>query len=272
MVQPLPHDLEAAVAAARARLGPYAAVSFRESVASTNDVALEEAAAGRAEGVSIVADVQTAGRGRRGHEWFSPPGAGLYLSVIVRPRVDASDLALVTLASGAAVAEAVADVTGLPVELKWPNDVVIGRPWRKLGGLLCETSLSGPRIDAVVVGIGINVTPASYPPALRARATSIEGELGRSVDRAPVLVAVLTRLKAAMALVHAGDREGILRAWRVFGASGLDRAAVRWEDGGHERRGRARDLDRDGALLVEVDGGLERIVAGEVTWETWSRG
>jgi BirA family biotin operon repressor/biotin-[acetyl-CoA-carboxylase] ligase len=96
------------------------------------------------------------------------------------------------------VAEAVSQTAGRPVELKWPNDVVIGRPWRKVGGLLCESVATGGRIEAVVVGIGINLRSAAYPAEIAHRATSIETELGRPVDRASLVVACLGRLRAAV--------------------------------------------------------------------------
>jgi BirA family biotin operon repressor/biotin-[acetyl-CoA-carboxylase] ligase len=265
-------DLRAAVEAARPRLGAYADVTFRAVVDSTNDWALEAAAKGRPEGTAIVAEAQTAGRGRRGHTWFSPAGCGLYVSVVTRPSLEAGDIPFVTLAAGVAVAQAVSRVSALPIELKWPNDLVIGWPWRKCGGILSETSSRERGVDAVVVGIGLNLTPASYPPALAPSVTSIEGELGRPMDRARLLVELLAELKEVMGLVGAGRRDRILDAWRRFGATGLDRAAVHWLDQGIERRGLTRGLDHDGALLVESGGHLERILAGTVTWEQWTRG
>lgn len=225
------------------------------------------AAAGASEGTAVLADVQRLGRGRRGREWFSPPGAGVYLSCVIRPGDGGSTLALLTLAAGVATAEAIRSATGLPIELKWPNDVVIGRPWRKLGGILCESVGAGARVDAVVVGIGLNLRPAAYPRELRDRATSIEAELGRSVERALMVVECLAQLTAAASRLRAGDTASVLGSWRRLGASGLDGTCVRWHDQGVERSGRARDIDDDGALLVERGGRVERIIAGEVTWD-----
>src|SRR6185295_3237561 len=185
--EPLPPDLARAIADAAPGLGPFAHVTYLAETASTNDVALSLAATGAPEGTAVLADLQRAGRGRRGREWFSPPGAGMYLSVVVRPGSLAGRLSIVTLAAGVAAAQAVHASTSLPVELKWPNDLVIGRPWRKLGGLLCESVGAGASVDAVVVGIGINVRSASYPLELADRATAIETELGRAVDRGAVV-------------------------------------------------------------------------------------
>jgi BirA family biotin operon repressor/biotin-[acetyl-CoA-carboxylase] ligase len=273
MSDSLPVDLSRALAEAAPRLGNFADVRYFAELDSTNDTALSLSATGAAEGTSVLADAQRAGRGRRGHAWFSPPGAGMYLSLIVRPgHGDGAGMALslVTLAAGVAAAEAVSQVSGLPVELKWPNDVVIGRPWRKVGGLLCESVATGGRIEAVVIGIGINVRPAAYPAEIAHRATSIETELGRPVDRASLVVACLGRLRAAMEQLRAGRGDGVCREWRRFGRAGLAAAPVRWRDQGAVRTGTAHDIAEDGALLVERDGRVERLIAGDVTWDRLS--
>ncbi len=177
MTFPLPADLAEALDAAPGGLA-HASLRYFPEVSSTNDIALRLAETGAPEGTAVLADVQRAGRGRRGRIWFSPPGAGLYLSCVVRGGRGAA-LPLVSLAAGVATAEAVVAVTGLPVGLKWPNDLVIGRPWRKLAGILCESTGIGTQPDAVVVGIGVNLRSAAYPAELAGVATSIEVELGR---------------------------------------------------------------------------------------------
>jgi BirA family biotin operon repressor/biotin-[acetyl-CoA-carboxylase] ligase len=229
------------------------------------------AANGAPEGTVVVADQQRSGRGRRGRDWFSPPGAGVYLSAVVRPRGTAGSVPILTLAAGVAAARAVQLVTGLPLELKWPNDLVIGRPWRKLGGVLCETAGHGARIDAVVVGIGVNLLASAYPREIADRASSVEAELGRAVDRAPIVAAILETLATVVGHFHAGRLSVICGEWRTLAGPGLGGAAVRWIDRGVEHRGRARDIDVDGALLVESAGRVERLVAGEVRWEGLSR-
>jgi len=266
MFEPLPDEIAASLAAAEG-LGPFAAVRYRAEIGSTNDAAMSLALAGAPAGTSVLADRQTSGRGRRGHDWYSPPGAGIYLSVVVHPRVAADVLPVLTLAAGVAVAQAIRDVTGLLVELKWPNDVVIGRPWRKLAGVLCEGASAGATVDAVVVGIGLNVATASYPPVLASRATSLESELGRPIDRAPMVVALLKRLRAIMESLHSDGRVAISSAWREFGRLGFAGAHVRWRDATGERHGRPVDIDTDGALLVDVRSQIERVIAGEITWE-----
>jgi nicotinate-nucleotide pyrophosphorylase (carboxylating) len=238
-----------------------------DHVTSTNDVALEMAEQGAPDGTAVLADQQRAGRGRRGRTWFSPPGAGLYLSIVARPCDWVGGLALITLAAGVAAARGVTSASALPVELKWPNDLVVGRPWRKIGGVLCEAVAGARGPDAVVVGIGINLQPAAYPPEIADRASSLEVELGRPVDRSHLVEAIREELKAILARMRAGDAAWLLDAWRQLGAAGLAGAPVRWQDQRGWRQGIARDIDPDGALVVHVDGRRERVVAGEVVWD-----
>lgn len=273
----LPRDVADALESAAPRLGAFGQLRYFAAVDSTNDIALALAASGAPEGTAVLADVQHAGRGRRGRQWFSPPGAGMYLSVLLRPK-RSGQMSLLTLASGVAVARAIQANTALPVELKWPNDIVIGRPWRKLAGLLCEGSGTAANLDAVVVGIGINVSLAAYPPQLAQRATSLEAELGRPIDRASLVVECLAGLAAVAEDLRGGRTSAMLTEWRRLGRAGLDGAPVRWVEHGRERRGFARDIDVDGALLVETNDagsersrGVERLIAGEVMWERLSR-
>jgi BirA family biotin operon repressor/biotin-[acetyl-CoA-carboxylase] ligase len=236
----------------------------RHEVSSTNDDALALAAAGAPEGLAVLADAQRSGRGRQGRTWFSPPGAGVYLSIVARPPAPA--IPLLTLGAGVAAARAIVAATGLPVELKWPNDVVIGRPWRKLAGVLCEASGAGGAIDAVVIGIGINIRAAAYPPDLAGRATALEIELGRPVDRDALVVELLAELAALLDRCRAGEVSWIRDAWRGFARAGFG-ATVTWHADGVTCRGVAAGIADDGALLVETSSGRERIVAGEVLWE-----
>jgi BirA family biotin operon repressor/biotin-[acetyl-CoA-carboxylase] ligase len=267
----LPADLADALATAGPRLGESARLRYFADVDSTNDVAMALAASGAPEGTAVLADAQRAGRGRRGRSWFSPPGAGLYLSMVGRPGRSVPSLSLMTLAAGVAVADAVTATTRLPIEIKWPNDLVMGRPWRKLGGVLCEAVATGSRVDAVVIGIGLNLRHVDYPAEIADRATSIEAEWGRVVDRATLVVELLGRVGDAVRRLRSSDTTWVSREWRRFGRAGLSGAPVRWQAQGALHRGLARDVDVDGALLVERDGRVERLVAGEVLWERLSR-
>jgi BirA family biotin operon repressor/biotin-[acetyl-CoA-carboxylase] ligase len=263
----LPPDLAAAIARSADALGPFARLHYVAETTSTNDLALALAANGEPEGTSVIADVQRQGRGRRGREWFSPAEAGIYLSVVIRPRGEPSGWALLTLGIGVAAARAIRAQSGLPVELKWPNDLVIGRPWRKLGGVLCETAGARGAVEAVVAGLGVNLRRTAYPPDLADRATSIETELGRPIDRALLVAALLVESRAVVEHLHAGQRDEVRASWRTLAGDGLAGAAVSWQDQGRERRGRVEDIDDDGALLVRADGRVERVIAGDVLWD-----
>ncbi len=238
-----------------------------DSTTSTNDVAARLAESGAEEGTTVVAETQTAGRGRHGRIWFSPPGAGLYLSMIVRPSTamtsDANPASLLTIASGVAIAEAVHAVTGLPAQIKWPNDVVIGG--RKLAGILAESTMQAGALHFVVVGIGVNLHRTAYPPNLASRVTSIEAETSRPPDRAMMLAEILAAMGGRYADLRAGRFDAILSAWRRLAAS-LPGAHVEWESPAGMVRGRAQDIDRDGALLIRVGAKVERVVSGEVRW------
>lgn len=265
--EPLPDDLAGAIERAGAALGAFGRVRYTAEIGSTNDAALALALAGEAEGAAVVADAQRTGRGRRGRDWHSPPESGLYLSVIVRPPETPAALTLVTLGAGIAAVRAIGTATGLAVELKWPNDIVVGRPWRKIGGVLCEAATAGSRLQAIVIGFGINLRGRQLPAELTATATTLETELGRPVDRASLLVGVLEGTRDVMQDLHAGRVARVLDVWRSYGAAGLRGCAVHWQDGGRLRTGAAVDVDADGALLVASSGEVVRVVAGDLTWE-----
>ena len=233
-------------------------IRWYDSIPSTMDEAAALAAAGAAHGVVVAARHQTAGRGRRGATWQSPPDAGLYFSLIARPS-EIAPVALMSLAAGVAVRDGIAATTGLQAELKWPNDVLVGR--RKLAGILAEGHAIGTPGQAVVIGVGANLRPAAYSADVTARATSIEGELGRSIDRDAVFAAIVDGLLRCLALLEhdAGD---ILQAWRAASPTAVGTRVER--DG---RRGVTAGIDHSGALLITTATGVERIIAGELTWD-----
>lgn len=230
------------------------------SLPSTMDEAGRLADLGAPAGTVVVADEQTAGRGRRGHSWSSPAGAGLYLTYVARP---SRQVGLVTLAAGVGVQRGLASATGLETQLKWPNDVMVGR--RKLAGVLAEGVRLGQPEAAVLVGVGINVLTAAHPPDVDARATSLEAELGRAPDRELVLTAVLDGLGHAFASLERGGADGILEDWRALAPSAVG-TPVTWQDAGRPRTGITAGIDGTGALLVRTAEGLERIIAGDLEW------
>lgn len=265
----LPPDFAEALERARPRLGPLGSpILFFSTVGSTNDVAAALAADGGREGAVVVADTQTAGRGRRGRRWFSPPVSGLYVSVVLAPTraKSAPDraTALLTLAAGVALSEAIERATGLRPDLKWPNDLLIGR--RKLAGILAEgVAGSSSALESIVLGYGINVGPMRFAPELGDRATSLESELGHPVDRAMLCAETLAALAARYDGLLEGQFDAILDAWRSR-APGSRGARVRWETPAGPQSGITAGVDDRGALLVQAGDRTERIVGGEVTW------
>lgn len=228
------------------------------SLPSTMDTAAALTHDGAAHGVVVVADEQTAGRGRRGTQWASPVGAGLYFSFIARSG-NCVPSSLITLAAGVAVRDGIAASTGLAPGLKWPNDVIVGK--RKLAGILAEGLAIGTPAQAVIIGAGINVQPAAYPPDVAARATSLEGELGRAVDAEALLAAVLRSLWDRLALLDRSPGD-ILQAWRAAAPTAVG-TRVEWDG----RGGVTAGIDESGALLVRTADGIERIIAGELRWQ-----
>jgi BirA family biotin operon repressor/biotin-[acetyl-CoA-carboxylase] ligase len=240
---------------------------YFSEVGSTNDLAAGLAGGGAPEGTTVIAGRQTAGRGRLGRSWHSPPDAGLYVSVVIR---SPDAYPLITLAGGVAVADGIRSATGLPVDLKWPNDVVVsdGRAparRRKLAGILAEATSEGTGVQHVVLGFGINVRPVAWPSEIADRVTSLEVELGRHVDAGHVLGETLSILSTHLTALRRGERGPLLTRWRVLAptASG---ARIEWDVGGTRMSGLTSGIDEEGALLVRAGDRTERIIAGEVTW------
>jgi BirA family biotin operon repressor/biotin-[acetyl-CoA-carboxylase] ligase len=256
----VPSDVREELSRHTPRLGMFGRrVHWLETASSTNDVAARLAESGAEPGTLVVAEAQTSGRGRMGRAWFSPPGAGLYVSIVLRP----DPPALLTIAAGVALAEGIQASTGLQAEIKWPNDLLVGK--RKLAGILAEAAAQAGRLEFVILGFGVNLRPAAYPPALADRATSIEAELNRPADRAMILAEILAALSARCADLQQGRFDAILSAWRARTPS-LRGAHVEWDSPRGVERGRAEDIDDTGALLVRLDGRTVRVIAGEVRW------
>jgi len=240
-------------------------------VGSTNDVAKDLAVQGAPEGTVVLADEQTAGRGRMGRRWLAPPGTCLLCSILFRPDLPPTQAQRLTMLCSLAAADAVGQVAGLRVALKWPNDLIVQSPtsnlqsqdWRKLAGILTETGVVGERLEFVVVGIGINVNVAPQDlPGLAPDATSILAETGREVERAMLLAALLAGVEARYARLQAGESP---HAEWVARLATLGRSVEAMTSTGMVT-GVAESVDQDGALLLRTPGGgLHRLVAGDVT-------
>lgn len=279
----LPEEFRAALTAGRGRLGPLASqVVYFETTTSTNDIADRLATDGAPHGTVVFADRQESGRGRLGRTWFSPPGAGLYVSVVLRPEAPwregggpsgfsrASGVAFasaVSLTAGVALAEGIRAACGLDVAIKWPNDLVVDR--RKLCGILAEASSRSGELQHVILGYGINVRPAAYPPDITDRATSLETELGREVDRAGVLAETLASLAEWLTVAGVGQRSCLARVldrWRQLSPSSIGARVEVLRPGGTWIAATTAGVDDDGALLARIGSVTERVIAGEVRW------
>jgi BirA family biotin operon repressor/biotin-[acetyl-CoA-carboxylase] ligase len=232
---------------------------------STNRHALALAAEGADHGTAVIAEAQTAGRGRLGRAFFSPPHANLYVSFVLRPRGSAMTLGTLPLAVGVALAESVAAELGDParVELKWPNDVLVDA--KKVSGILLERA--SPSADtALILGIGVNlnVDPATFPDEFRARASSLSALAGRRIDRPRFAAALFARLESALDL-HAAGGFAALRP-RFDALFRMVGRRVRVSDAAERvREGVVLGVGADGSLRLGTYEGEERLLAGDVT-------
>ncbi len=237
-------------------------VHYREVATSTSEIAFRLASEGALHGEVVVAEKQTAGRGRRGRTWISPAKKNLYLSVVLRPELLPQDAPQLTFVAAVATAEAIRDA-GCEATLKWPNDVEIGS--RKVAGILTELSAEPGRVNFVVVGIGVNLNAGErdFPEELRGRATSIFLARGAKVPRALFCAALCSKLEAWYDRFADEGFAGVIGRWRE-----LDRTLGRQVSvlsGTQQCTGLAQDVDGSGALLVKTEGGaIERVVAGDV--------
>lgn len=243
--------------------GPWAAIVLLDVTDSTNRVAMEMAENGALHGTVVVADAQTAGRGRMGRRWESPAGKNLYVSLLLRPSVPTVDAPSLALVAGVALADAV-EAVGVPAALKWPNDLYCGG--RKAAGILAEMASDADGVRHVVVGVGLNVNmeEVDFPPDLRGTATSLRILAGRMFRRVDVLARLLDAfgaryaefLRGGFASLRDGwDRRDFLRGRRVL---------LRRQGG--EGWGAADGLDTSGALRFLPDGGpaIELVHSGEI--------
>jgi BirA family transcriptional regulator, biotin operon repressor / biotin---[acetyl-CoA-carboxylase] ligase len=232
-----------------------------ETLPSTSDRAKDLADEGAAHGEVVIAETQTAGRGRRGRTWSSPPRKNLYFSAVLRPDLMPSRAAELTLVASLAICDALRQA-GVAAGIKWPNDVLAGG--KKIAGILTELAAEPDRVHWVVVGVGVNVNARAedFPEELRPEATSILLERGEPAPRALFAAACLTALEAWLD-AHAERGFGCIRdAWRERSVTLGREVIVRAE--GREIAGTAEDIDEAGALLVRGPAGVERILAGDV--------
>jgi BirA family biotin operon repressor/biotin-[acetyl-CoA-carboxylase] ligase len=232
-----------------------------EELPSTSDRAKELADDGAAPGEVVIAAAPTAGRGRRGRSWVSPPRKNLYFSVILRPELPPLRAPELTLVASVAICEALRHA-GVDAGIKWPNDLLASG--KKIAGILTELAAEADRVHWVVVGVGVNVNARAedFPAELRGEATSVAIERGQAAPRALLAAACLAELEVWIDR-HAEQGFGAIReAWRERTVT-LGRA-VRVVADGRELDGTAEDIDDSGALLVRTAAGVERVTSGDV--------
>ncbi len=240
-------------------------IEYYTETDSTNVRARALAQEGAPEGTVVVAETQTRGRGRRGRTWFSPPGCGIHVSVILRPRVQPHEAPQLTLMTAVAMAETLLDQVDLPFAIKWPNDILING--KKISGILTEMALEMDRVDYVVVGLGLNVNTPEEAMAeeIRDIATSLRMLTGKTFSRVDILRGFLEKLEYYYALFQDRQFERIRDRWKEL--SGIVGKQVKIEGLDRAYEGEVVDLDRDGFLILrKPDGICERIVAGDVLY------
>ncbi len=238
-------------------------VKYFESITSTNQYAKKMAEEGAPEGLLVIADEQTAGKGRRGHLWTTPHGTAIAMTLLLRPKIAIDRISMVTLVMGLAIAEACRKLYALPVGIKWPNDAVIGG--KKLCGILTEMTTDLSSVGYVVIGVGINVNVKTFPEELKEIATSVSLELGSDQNRAELITETVRLFEEYYGIFEqTQDLSGLKEHYNELLLNKDN--IVRVLEPGHEYTGIARGINDRGELLVErEDGSVTEVYAGEVS-------
>ena len=237
-------------------------VYYYDETDSTNNDVRRLMADGEEHGVLAVADMQTAGKGRRGRTWISPAGANIFMSIGLKPDFAPDKASMMTLVMALAVCDAVRDITGLDSKIKWPNDIVVNG--KKICGMLTEMDAELDCIHSVVIGVGINVNQAEFDEEISATATSLYLESKQKVIRAALIESVMQYFERYYEqFMREGDLSELQKEYNDRLVN-LD-AKVRVLDPKGEYDGVARGIDNLGELLVERDGGIVKVFAGEVS-------
>lgn len=243
---------------------PFAGnIRYFPTIHSTNVLAMREAEEGAPEGRVYLADEQTAGRGRGAHAWHSASGAGLYVSILLRPRIPPADVLWLSLAAGLAVRDAVHQITSLAADIRWPNDLLLSG--KKFCGILTELNAEVTRVRHAVVGIGINIHQERFPAELELLAASLRSETGRAWARQDVLIALLQSLhREAQALGSNTPEAARHIVTRLDGASTWVRGKHVFVDEAEGYSGVTAGLDTRGFLQVRTPQGLRTVLSGGV--------
>ena len=230
---------------------------------STNDQAKKLAEEGAGQGLLVVSDSQTAGKGRRGRSWESRVGEGIFMTLLLKPDIAPGNASMLTLVMALAVRAGIRQVTGIDTQIKWPNDVVLNG--KKLVGILTEMSAQMNFIEYLVTGIGINANLREFPEELEDKATSLQKEIGHKVNRSALIAECMEKIEENYEIfVKTQDLSGLMAAYQE--ALVNQDQQVRVLEPGHEYTGVARGINAMGELLVEKeDGTITEVYAGEVS-------
>lgn len=234
-------------------------IYYFDGVSSTMDIAIELGIKGSAEGTLILAEAQIKGRGRLGRQWFSPKYKGIYLSLILKPKILPHQASILTLFSAVSICEAIKEITGLDAQIKWPNDILVHH--KKLGGILTELNAEMDEIRFVVVGIGLNVN--NDKKSLCSGATSLKEQKKEGINRTELLREILRKIETNYLSFQERGSHPVLEKWRDYSITLGKRIKVL----SHREHieGVAVDIDTDGGLLVRKDSGLtQKVTAGDV--------
>jgi BirA family biotin operon repressor/biotin-[acetyl-CoA-carboxylase] ligase len=232
-----------------------------ESIDSTNNCAKAVADIGANEGTVVIAEEQTAGRGRLGRPWFSPPSQNLTFSVVVRPQGSNEVLNLLPLFAAVAVAEAIERTTSLKVECKWPNDLLVNK--KKVGGILIEGAFTEGKVEYAVIGVGINVNVAVFPSDLSQKASSLRLETSAEIDRALLFQEILRSLERHYKQTIRKGFQSVLPEWTSHSA--MLGKTITVSQQGKSLSGVVKGLSQDGGLLFQTNGTVQTLFAGDVT-------
>ncbi|MBN1368309.1 MAG: biotin--[acetyl-CoA-carboxylase] ligase [Dehalococcoidales bacterium] len=238
-------------------------IKYYREISSTQDIAARMAHEGAAEGTIVIAETQSKGRGRMGRQWVSPFEGGIYLSLILRPKLLPSQIMQIPLIAGLALARAITHILPLQPAIKWPNDITIGR--KKVAGILTEMSSEIDGVNYIILGVGINVnTPATLLAEQTAGiGTSFIGECGKYTSRVRLVQSFLNEFELIYQKYLDSGFGSIRKDWQVYDTT--IGARVRVKSGNRNIEGRAIDIDDNGFLLVKTDkGSINRIINGDV--------
>lgn len=238
-------------------------IVYKETTGSTNADVRRMAEDGAENGLLVVADAQTSGKGRRGRQWESEKGTNLYFSMLLKPDIAPDKASMITLVAAYSVAKMIAKNTGLDAKIKWPNDIVVGK--KKVCGILTEMNMERDYIHHIVVGIGINVNEEEFPDEIRDMATSLKKEVGRIVSRANLLCDILLQFeKDYSAFLAAEDLKPFIDDYNKMLVN--KGALVKVLDPKGEFSGIAGGINEEGMLIVfKENGQIEKVYAGEVS-------